>query len=55
MTESQRANVAPIETKDEYATPQLIVYGKVADLTRGGISVSTADLQSTLNDVRPPK
>jgi hypothetical protein len=33
-------------TKEEYATPQLIVYGNVADLTRGGVSVSTADLQS---------
>jgi hypothetical protein len=34
------------EPKAEYTTPQLIVYGNVEDLTRGGISVSTADLQS---------
>jgi hypothetical protein len=39
----------------DYATPQLIVYGTVADLTRGGIAVSTADLQSTLDGARQPK
>jgi hypothetical protein len=34
------------EPKAEYTTPQLTVYGNVAELTRGGIAISTADLQS---------
>lgn len=44
MNNSERVMVAL--TKEEYTTPQLTVYGKVEDLTRGGRANVTADLQS---------
>jgi hypothetical protein len=43
------------EPKAEYTTPQLIVYGNVEDLTRGGINVSVADnLSDVVKSPRKP-
>lgn len=47
MNHPESEQVQPVESSEEYHAPQLKVFGRIEDLTRGGTALQGGDLQST--------